>query len=52
MTRTGFKMLYFDSGDSCPNLEMIGNSFCDEETNIVECLYDGGDCCGPDVSCK
>ena len=25
---------------------LVGNGFCDDSTNIVECDYDGGDCCG------
>jgi hypothetical protein len=25
---------------------LIGNGFCNDETNIAECDYDGGDCCG------
>ena len=31
---------------------MVGNGFCNEETNLAACNYDGGDCCGPDVLCK
>ena len=25
---------------------LIGNGFCNDETNNMECDYDGGDCCG------
>ena len=25
---------------------MIGDGFCDDETNNPECNFDGGDCCG------
>ena len=25
---------------------MVGDGFCNDETNIVECNFDGGDCCG------
>jgi hypothetical protein len=25
---------------------LVGNEFCNDETNIPECGYDGGDCCG------
>ena len=25
---------------------LIGNGFCNAELDIVECNYDGGDCCG------
>ena len=28
----------------CPNL--IGDGYCNDETNILDCGYDGGDCCG------
>ena len=31
---------------------VVGNGVCDEETNNIECNYDNGECCGPDVSCK
>ena len=24
---------------------MIGDGFCNDETNIADCNYDGGDCC-------
>ena len=27
-------------------LALIGNGFCNDETNKVDCNYDGGDCCG------
>ena len=29
---------------------MIGNGFCNDETNNAENKYDGGDCCGYDVN--
>ena len=25
---------------------LVGNGYCNDEANIVECNYDGGDCCG------
>ena len=25
----------------------IGDSFCDDENNVAECEFDGGDCCEP-----
>ena len=28
----------------------IGDGFCDDTNNMVECNFDGGDCCGPDVN--
>ena len=30
----------------CANLTMIGDGYCNDETNNPECGYDGGDCCG------
>ena len=24
---------------------LVGNGFCNDDTNIAECSYDGGDCC-------
>ena len=27
------------------NDPMIGNGYCDDETNNPDCIYDGGDCC-------
>ena len=32
--------------------QLVGNGFCDSKTNIEICNYDGGDCCGPHISCK
>ena len=29
---------------------MVQNDFCDDETNIAACYYDGGDCCGHNVN--
>ena len=29
---------------------MVGNGFCNDETNIGSCNFDGGDCCGHDVN--
>ena len=31
------------------NLGWIGDWFCDDENNNIECDFDGGDCCGPYV---
>ena len=28
---------------------MVGDGFCNDEANHLECNYDGGDCCGPCV---
>ena len=29
----------------CNNVALVGNGFCDDETNNPDCNYDGGDCC-------
>jgi hypothetical protein len=31
------------------NHAFIGDGVCNDETNIAECNYDGGDCCGFDI---
>ncbi len=31
-------------------LAWIGDGVCDDDTNISECAYDGGDCCLPEVN--
>ena len=31
------------------NKTLIGDGFCNDITNIPECDYDGGDCCGETV---
>ena len=33
-----------------PYLEYIGDGFCNDVTNIPECRYDGGDCCGDNIN--
>ena len=37
------------SGGCSGNLEWIGDIFCDDINNNVECNFDDGDCCGPNV---
>ena len=29
----------------CANVALVGNGFCNDETNNPDCNYDGGDCC-------
>ena len=29
----------------CDSVSLVGNSFCNDETNNANCNYDGGDCC-------
>ena len=31
-------------------MDYIGDSYCDDENNNLECNYDSGDCCGPNVN--
>ena len=28
----------------------VGNGFCNDDTNIAECEFDGGDCCGYNIT--
>ena len=32
------------------NTGWIGDGYCDDIDNNVECNFDGGDCCGPNVN--
>ena len=34
----------------CPQAGWSGDGFCDDVNNIIECNYDGGDCCGSNVN--
>ena len=27
----------------------VGDGYCDDDTNIESCWFDGGDCCNPDA---
>ena len=36
---------FLDCTYNCPYLNLIGNGFCNDETNNANCNYDGGDCC-------
>ena len=29
----------------CDDVALVGNGFCNDETNNADCNYDGGDCC-------
>ena len=39
---------YLKSNDSCPFWEILGDNYCDDEANILECGYDLDDCCKGD----
>ena len=36
----------------CPTPLIVGDGFCNDETNNPDCNYDGGDCCGPCIDTK
>ena len=39
-------MVLFKFADlDCPTPFLIGDGFCNDETNNGTCLFDGGDCC-------
>ena len=29
----------------CENPELVGDGYCNDETNMLSCGFDGGDCC-------
>ena len=31
--------------NTCPNLDLVGDGYCDDELNIPQCWYDLNDCC-------
>ena len=45
-------------GDDCTivcdagHFDWIGDGSCDDSHNKANCIYDGGDCCGPNVNNK
>ena len=40
-------MLAFISIGPCKgNTDLIGDDYCDDNNNNIQCNYDGGDCCG------
>ena len=34
----------------CRRHKQIGDGICDDESNVYECDFDGGDCCGSNVN--
>ena len=34
----------------CPQHTLIGDGYCNDETNNPGCSFDGGDCCGPCIN--
>ena len=39
-------LFVFVSKLGCVDTQLVGDGYCDDEVNIAECSYDGGDCCG------
>ena len=39
-------MDFFETIADCPTPLIVGDGFCNDETNNPDCNYDGGDCCG------
>ena len=37
--------MYVNNIIECPSPTSIMDGFCNDEINIPECFYDGGDCC-------
>ena len=37
--------LFSFSVQGCKDVALVGNGFCNNETNNPDCNYDGGDCC-------
>ena len=35
---------------NCSNAGWIGDGWCDDVTNNIQCNYDGGDCCGANIN--
>ena len=33
-----------------PAIYWVNDGFCDDESNIEACFYDGGDCCGTEAN--
>ena len=36
----------------CAHGELIRNGYCDDQANNADCIYDGGDCCGPCINAE
>ena len=41
----------FQGEEGCPSFvtSWIGDGFCDDQANNIECNFDGDDCCGDNV---
>ena len=49
-TASIFHSIFGGDEEDCVEISWIGDGYCDDQTNIAECDYDGGDCCGPDIN--
>ena len=38
------------SSTECVNPDWVKDGFCDDETNNLDCNFDGGDCCGDEIN--
>ena len=38
------------NASNCSNAGWIGDGYCDDVTNNIQCNYDGGDCCGVNIN--
>ena len=36
----------------CAHGEVVRNGYCNDQANNTECIYDGGNCCGPCINAK
>ena len=45
MSSTLDSILFSFLHSGCDNAALVGNGFCNDETNNANCNYDGGDCC-------
>ena len=46
---TGVKHTETTTTSQCFNPNSVGDGYCDDDTNIELCWFDGGDCCAPDA---
>ena len=35
---------------ACGNVDLVGDGYCDDDSNTLACNYDDGDCCGPNAN--
>ena len=42
--------IFYLEHSECANIGLVGDRYCDDITNTLECNFDGGDCCGVDAN--